>query len=431
MCQSKLMNTAHHESSIPGWFDFHDVYDDAISRVSTEAVFVEVGAWFGRSTAYLARGIKDSRKSIRLHVVDTWRGSPKEPEHLKTVAQFGGDLFPVFRQNMIQEDVWDVITPQQMTSIVAAQQFDDESIDFVFLDAAHDPVSLSADIRAWWPKIKRGGCLGGHDYGSWTSVTNVVDGLFGRASISTQGHSWLMPKPIRGTIRHPATSVVLVPVGGAIEPGCDESLRELERRGYAVWRVRGYSAIDAARNQMATDALEQGFDELMWVDSDVVFQPDDVERLRSHQMPITCGLYSKKSCREFAATFRPGTEQVRFGNQGGLIEIKYCGFGFVHTRRILYERLIQELRLPKCNERFGSLLIPFFAPMVVPDGAGSWYLAEDYAFCERVHQINVPVMADTRVRLWHVGNYRFGWEDAGSDKERFGDYTFHLKKSST
>jgi phage replication-related protein YjqB (UPF0714/DUF867 family) len=61
--------------------------------------------------------------------------------------------------------------------------------------------------------------------------------------------------------------VVLVPVGGAIDPGCEDALRELKRRGYAVWCVRGYSAVDAARNQMASDAFAQGFDELMWIDA--------------------------------------------------------------------------------------------------------------------------------------------------------------------
>jgi hypothetical protein len=28
--------------------------------------------------------------------------------------------------------------------------------------------------------------------------------------------------------------------------------------------------------------------------------------------------------------------------------------------------------------------------------------------------------------LWHVGPYRYGWEDAGRDAERFGDHTFHI-----
>lgn len=80
----------------------------------------------------------------------------------------------------------------------------------------------------------------------------------------------------------PARCVVLVPVGGAIEAGCEEGLRELERRGHPVRRVRGYSAIDAARCQMATDALNDGFEELMWIDSDVVFDPNDIDKLRAH-----------------------------------------------------------------------------------------------------------------------------------------------------
>jgi hypothetical protein len=53
----------------------------------------------------------------------------------------------------------------------------------------------------------------------------------------------------------PSACVVLVPVGGTLDPACDDALRDLERRGHPVWRVRGYSAVDAARNQLATDAL--------------------------------------------------------------------------------------------------------------------------------------------------------------------------------
>ena len=60
----------------------------------------------------------------------------------------------------------------------------------------------------------------------------------------------------------PSACVVLVPAHGMIEPACDDALRELEKRGHPVWRVRGYAAVDAARNQMATDALTQG---LPWV----------------------------------------------------------------------------------------------------------------------------------------------------------------------
>ena len=222
--------------------------------------------------------------------------------------------------------------------------------------------------------------------------------------------------------------VVLVPVGGAIDPACDDALRELERRGYAVWRVRGYSAIDAARNQMATDALAQGFDELIWIDSDVVFRPDDVDRLRAHGLPFVCGLYSKKSRREFAATFLPGTRQrpVRRrgrADRGPVLRVRVR----LHPQGRCTEASSETLRLPTCNQRFGSLLVPYFAPLAVNDGEGDWYLSEDYAFCERARQAGFKVMADTSIRLWHVGTYRFGWEDAGADPQRFADYTFHLR----
>lgn len=87
-------------------------------------------------------------------------------------------------------------------------------------------------------------------------------------------------------------------------------------------------------------------------------------------------------------------------------------------------------RLPgmaECNLGFRRPLVPYFAPLVGADGRGDpWYLAEDFAFCERARRCGFGAAADTRVRLWHVGPYRYGWEDAGRDAERFGDYTFHL-----
>ena len=228
----------------------------------------------------------------------------------------------------------------------------------------------------------------------------------------------------------PSQCVILVPIGGAIDPTCDEALRYLEQRGHPVWRVRGYSAIDAARNQMATDALAHGFAELMWIDSDIAFHPDDVERLRSHNQPFSCGLYPKKGPRQFACEFLPGTSNVHFGQHGGLVEVRYCGFGFTHVRREVFETVREKLELPTCNQRFGSLLVPFFQPMVVPEAHGNWSLSEDYAFCERARQAGFAVLADTRIGLWHVGTYRYGWEDAGSSTQRYGNYIFHLSAGS-
>ena len=230
-----------------------------------------------------------------------------------------------------------------------------------------------------------------------------------------------------------ARCVVLVPVGGSIVPACEEALAELERRGYPVRRVRGYSAIDQGRNQMATNAMADGFEETMWIDSDVGFDPDDVDRLRQHDVPIACGIYPQKGRRVLACHVLPGTDKLIFGDEGGLTEILYAGTGFLLVRREAYETIHCELQLPLCNERFGGRpMVPYFQPMshaeqVESEATSHWYLAEDFAFCERARQAGFKIYADTSVRLMHYGNYGYSWEDAGMELQRFRTFHFHTK----
>jgi len=222
--------------------------------------------------------------------------------------------------------------------------------------------------------------------------------------------------------------VVLVPVGAHIEPECALALSALEARGYAVRRVSGYAAIDQGRSQMASDALHDGFDELLWIDSDIGFDPDDVDRLRSHELPLVCGIYPKKGVRALAAHLLPETEHVLFGAGGGLLEIQYAATGFLLTHRRLYHAMKEQCALPVCNERFGRPVVPYFLPLLVPDGAGHWYLGEDFAFSERARRCGFVVMADTRIRLNHIGKCSYSWEDAGSERTRFGTYDFQVDR---
>jgi hypothetical protein len=50
------------------------------------------------------------------------------------------------------------------TGIDAAGLFGDNSLDFVYIDGDHSYDFVSKDIKAWWPKIRSGGILSGHDY---------------------------------------------------------------------------------------------------------------------------------------------------------------------------------------------------------------------------------------------------------------------------
>ncbi len=227
----------------------------------------------------------------------------------------------------------------------------------------------------------------------------------------------------------PRKCVILVPFTGFIHQECEDALKELERRGYQVRRVGGYAAIDQGRNQMATDALRDGIEETMWIDSDIGFHPDAIDRLRSHPEPIVCGIYPQKGKRALACHVMPGAPSLVFGQQGGLTEILYAGAGFLLVRREVYLTIQRKLKLPMCNERFGHPMIPFFYPMIRPIEEAYWYLAEDYAFCERARQCGYAIFADTSIRLWHVGTYRYGWEDAGIERQRFEAFTLNFGDS--
>ena len=163
-----------------------------------------------------------------------------------------------------------------------------------------------------------------------------------------------------------------------------------------------------------------------------IIDANDVDKLRGHGLPMTCGIYPKKGPRQLAAAMWPGTEQLVFGLDGGLMDIRYAGFGFVHTRREVYAKIAETL--PVCNLQFKRAITPYFLPLLKDEASNSpeenlkliWYLGEDFAFCERALQAGFKIMADTTIRLWHMGSYSFGWEDAGRDVQRFGNYTFTL-----
>lgn len=63
-------------------------------------------------------------------------------------------------------------------SVEAAKDIPDESLDFVYIDAAHDFVSVVKDLDAWTPKVRTGGIISGHDY----VMRGMGPKVFGKAS---------------------------------------------------------------------------------------------------------------------------------------------------------------------------------------------------------------------------------------------------------
>lgn len=159
----------HFYQQIEGWFCYESIYSKAVESASQQAHFVEVGAWKGKSTSFMAVLIANSGKSIKFDVVDTWKGSS---EHQNMDSIINDTLYSEFIFNM--KPVESYYTPLRMTSVKAAGMYEDQSLDFVLIDANHDYEPVKEDLIAWLPKVKIGGVIAGDDY-PWPGVTQAVN----------------------------------------------------------------------------------------------------------------------------------------------------------------------------------------------------------------------------------------------------------------
>jgi len=176
----------HFYDSIEGWFDFHDIYLEQIQRVPNDgAIFVEVGCYLGRSTVFMATEIINSGKNITFITIDSFQGV----DHPKMSDYFDIELYRAFHKNIIP--VKDVIIPIVGFSDTTSKLFADKSIDFVFIDANHEYEYVSRDMRAWIPKIKTDGYIGGHDYdGKHLGINKALEEVF-KNNFTRKWCSWL------------------------------------------------------------------------------------------------------------------------------------------------------------------------------------------------------------------------------------------------
>lgn len=150
---------------VDGYFDYSGLYSSIAFDVHDGARIVEVGSWQGKSIIYLANQFKAFGKRAHMHCVDTFDGGTDEVLKAR-IEQMGGstELFKRFSDNIHNAGVHYMITPHVETSVEASKKFKDESVDVVFLDADHSYEAVKADLEAWYPKIKLGGLMAGHDF---------------------------------------------------------------------------------------------------------------------------------------------------------------------------------------------------------------------------------------------------------------------------
>ena len=170
------------------WFTYPNLYSSIVKKFPSGSKFVEVGSWKGKSSAYMSVEIANSGKNIDFCCIDIWEDGS------------GPLLYETFINNM--NPVENYYHHLKMPSLEAVKQFEDNSLDFVFIDASHEYEDVKADILAWIPKVKPGGILAGHDYYVNTTirlcgVNEAVDECLDKFDTAEDCFIYYKPNPLK------------------------------------------------------------------------------------------------------------------------------------------------------------------------------------------------------------------------------------------
>lgn len=188
--------------------------------------------------------------------------------------------------------------------------------------------------------------------------------------------------------------LIAVPCADQVSAGFVQSLVMLKTDGETTVRLMPGSLIYENRNRLASLAIQMDAELVLWLDSDMVFEPDLPEKLYADIADghdIVTGLYFGRRYPYFPVIYKKaGFEDGVAVCEGydayptdGLFEVAGCGFGAV---------LMKTEVLRTLEERYDNWFAPFIG------------FGEDLSFCIRARECGYTIVCDPSVKPGHIGN---------------------------
>jgi len=136
---------------------------DDLAKLFAELNFtkgVEIGVWRGEYSEILCK----ANPNLHLYSIDSWQLSSYEKLEQEIALNAPQSYFDGKYKEAVQRLSRYNCTIVKKDSMPALADFEDESLDFVYIDANHDFVSFTNDLHYWLKKIRPGGIISGHDY---------------------------------------------------------------------------------------------------------------------------------------------------------------------------------------------------------------------------------------------------------------------------
>lgn len=190
--------------------------------------------------------------------------------------------------------------------------------------------------------------------------------------------------------------LIAIPSMDYVAAGFAASLAMLQKSGECLVSFICGSLIYDARNKLAAQALETESDLVLWLDSDMTFTPDTLQRLvktmEENDADIVSGIYYRRSAPYTPVAFakvdiNPETNDSYHedykGELTGVHEVEGIGFGCV----LMKTDVIMDV-FGKFNTCFDPL----------------GHFGEDLSFCWRARQLGYKILLDFDVQCGHIGH---------------------------
>ena len=126
---------------------------------------LKVGAEIGIAGGQHIKALMESTKIEKIYGVDPFITDSWDMHHFFNVDQDYGSFDGLYGEVRDMLSVYgDRVELIRKKSTEAAPDFEDESLDFVFIDAIHDYENCYNDINYWHNRVRKGGYVMGHDY---------------------------------------------------------------------------------------------------------------------------------------------------------------------------------------------------------------------------------------------------------------------------
>lgn len=211
----------------------------------------------------------------------------------------------------------------------------------------------------------------------------------------------------------PPSLFVGVPCYGSTRPEFEDSLMRFAMSSpipVTIRRLVGSSLIPKARNILAAEFRETDCSHLLFLDSDLTFQPEDPLTLLSREVSVIGGYYARKTPGPAVWNVRTCPDNPPAYRVSGIQPLAGIGAGFLLIFRSVFETLINQFgdELAYQADGSGRLEYDFFPVGVRKDADGvPRYFGEDYGFCALCEAGGVGVFGDPSVKLGHIGTATF------------------------